>query len=255
MRFPVQSFLVFSCLYLGSSPSLAQMPTATEDITEISVCTQEWENSTNADMTGLYWDTFKAVFEPVGVELKVTFMPYKISIARARAKECDIAMGGYMNEYSDLLYAKWPHEVEAVIAVHATDTEFRDESSFIGKKTAWLKDYGFQRFLPAGIDYTEVRSETLGLRMLERARVDFFVDYEPHIENAAAVLGIDLGNYTLSPVAVLSKMVYPMFRHDDRGTALVDLYSRRMAELHQDGTLNLIFGKYQEGLYPAPAVD
>ena len=256
MRFPDPAYLIvvwLTCFGAAMGPAQAQGPSAATDITEISICTQEWVGLTNADMAGLYWDTLKAVFEPVGVKINVIFMPYKISIVRVRDKACDIALSGYLNEFSDLLYSPWPHEIEAVIAVHANDTKFSGQRSFISKKFAWVSDYGFELYLPADIDYTEVRSEALGLRLVERARVDFFVDYEPVVRKAAAEISFDLSGYTLSPVTALSKMVYPMFRHDERGATLVSLYTRRMAELHRDGTLDLIYKKYKNGLYPAPS--
>jgi polar amino acid transport system substrate-binding protein len=256
MRFLTPAYLIvtwLACFGVGMAPARAQEPAAAAGITEISVCTQEWEGDTNTDMTGLYWETLIAVFEPLGIKINPTYMPYKISIVRVRDKTCDIAMGGYMDEFPDLLYPHWPHETEAVIAVHAIDTEFKDKKSFIGKKIAWLSEYGFEAYLPAEIDYEEVRSEALALRMLERGRIDYFVDYVETVNKAAAETGIDLSGYTLSPVAALSELVYPMFRRDDRGATLVGLYDRRMAELHKDGALDRLFEKHLNGRYPAPS--
>ena len=231
-------------------PVYAQEPS--NNITEISVCTQEWVALTNYDMAGLYWDTIKAVFEPTGIKISETYMPYKISIVRVREKACDVAFSGYLNEYSDLLYSQWPHEVESVIAVHASDKQFHGQRSFINKKFAWVSDYGFELYLPANIEFTEVRSEVVGLVMLRRGSFDYFLDYEQVVKKAAVDASFDLSGYTFSPVIELSKMVYPMFRHDDRGAVLVSLYGRRMAELHKDGTLDLIYRKYKTGSYPAP---
>ena len=221
-------------------------------IAEISVCTQEWEGDTNKDMTGLYWDAFRAVFEPKGVKLNVTYMPYKISIVRVRDKVCDIAFSGYRGEFPDLLYSRWPHELEEVVAMHAKGITFNSFRSFAGKKIAWVNEYGFELFLPADTDYVEVRSEALGMRMLERGRVEYFIDYELTIQKAAAETGFDLSGYTFSPVPKLSEMVYPMFRKDERGAMLMALYERRMAALHKDGTLDRIYQKYRNRDFPAP---
>ena len=252
---PILMCAGLACFGAGMAPAQAQGLSAASAITEILVCTQLWDGDTNADMTGIYWDPFKAVFEPVGIKINVTFMPYKISIARVRAKTCDIAMSGYMNEYSDLLYPQWPQEIESVVALHASDMKFIDQLSFVGKKSAWLEGYGYDRYLPAEIDFIEVRSEVVGLWMLERGRIDYFVDYEDTTRKAALKTSFDLSKYSFSPVTELSQMVYPMFRHDDRGAILLELYNRRMSELHQDGTLDRIFEKYELGIYPAPSSD
>ena len=240
---PFAFLIIFWIAYIGVviTPAVAQEPTDAAGITDIFVCTKEWNGATNIDMTGYYWDTVLAVFEPSGVNVKVTFMPYMVSVARAQEQVCDMALGGYKNEFSGLLYPQWPLELEPVIALHRLGTIDDDDRGFIGKKVAWLKDYGFQAHLPADTDFTEVRSESTGLRMLERGRIDFFLDYEEDITEAAGELGIDLSAYVFSPVTVLSRLVYPMFAQNDRGRSLVDLYDRRMAELHQDGTAGTNF--------------
>ena len=255
MQKPLLAVIIFGASLTGSIHAADSFGVA--NVTAVTVCTQSWQGATNTDMTGLYWETFKAVFEPVGINIDATFMPYKLSIIRVRSGACDIAMSAFMNEFPDLFFPQWPHEAQRVKAVHASDIEFIGQQSFLGKKVGWLTDYGFQNFLTDDIDYTEVRSEALGLRMLERGGLDYFVDYEANIRKAAATIGVDLSKYTLSDVAVLSKNVYPMFRAGARGAELVRLYDRRMAELHQDGTLDLIFEKYREGrgAYPAPASD
>jgi polar amino acid transport system substrate-binding protein len=253
MRLSASVYLLIAFLAcFGTARTHAQEQSA--GITEISVCGPEstWRDAANVDTSGHFRDIIKAVFVPLGVKINLTFMPYKISIARVREKACDIALGGYTNEYSDLLYSQWPSEIESVTVVHASGAKFEDQRSFVGKKIAWLQGYGFEIHLPANIDYTEVRSEALGLRMLERGRLDYFLDYAETITSAAAQIGIDLEAYTLSPVPALSQPVYSMFTNDARGRSLVNLHDSRMAELHKDGTLDRIFEKYGLGLYPAP---
>ena len=88
MQFNALTYLFFACpLCLGSATTHAQKQSV--DMTEITVCTPEatWVASG-------FRDIFEAVFEPVGVNMQVNFMPYKISILRTREKKCDLAMGG-----------------------------------------------------------------------------------------------------------------------------------------------------------------
>ena len=239
--------LLLVATWVSATSAQDQASTSADDISEVVIFTQEWEGDTNADMTGIYWETLRAVFEPIGIELKVTFMPYNVSIIRVKAAECDMALSSYMNEYPELLYPDWPQEIEEVYALHGKSTRYRDQNSFVGKKSAWINDYHYEQFLPAGIDFTEVRSVALGLRMLERDRIDFFLDYDESIRSAAEETGVDLTGFVFSRVTKLAKRVYPMFRNNDRGRALVEIYDRRMAVLHKDGTLDRIFCPVQQG--------
>lgn len=242
----------------GLLPASALGASTTPSIEKIEVCTQEWANLTK-DKTGLYWDIFTAVFQPLKIKINRKLMPYKRSIDKVKEKTCDIALGSYKDKDHDVLYSQWPLEIEAVIAVHASGAKFSDDS-FSNKKFGWVKDYEFEDVLEdvldekdVKIDFTEVRSMAMGLKMLNRGEFDYFLGFEPDLKEAAEAASFDLSAYAISPVPKLSQMVYPVFRKDDRGEELVNLYSRRMAELHQDGTLDLIYAKYKSGAYPAPS--
>ena len=64
--------------------------------------------------------------------------------------------------------------------------------------------------------------------------------------------GTDMTPFVLSMVEALSKLVYPMFRNDPRGQAIMAIYERRMAKLHAEGTLDRIFKQDGYEGYPAP---
>ena len=136
--------------------------------------------------------------------------------------------------------------------MHSKATTYSNEQDLLGKKLAWLRDYHFEQYLPKGVEFKEVRTEILGMRMLDRGSIDFFIDYEPTIVKAAEEGGVDLSKLKLSEVLVLAKQVYPVFRDDARGQQIMAIYDRRMAELHADGTLDRLFRKYGYDGYPAP---
>ncbi len=47
---------------------------------EIIMASEEWTNATNRDGTGLYWDIFRAVYEPVGIKTKFIIQSYMESV-------------------------------------------------------------------------------------------------------------------------------------------------------------------------------
>ena len=163
-----------------------------------------------------------------------------------------MALSSYQNEYSDVIYPRWPQEVEEVVAMHRKDLPLRSARDLVGKKSAWVKDYHFEQFLPDSIEFSEVRSVALGLRNLERGRIDFFLDYAETVNDTASEMGQDLSAFNMTPVKELAKPVYPMFRDDERGAQLSSIYNERMSQLHKDGSLDRIFAKYEKGKYPTP---
>lgn len=244
---------ILACLFLTASTANGQQQSpAADDITRISVHTPQWDEYINDDWSGIYGETFKAIFDPLGIEIDLTIAPYEPSIKRVQEKQADVAMSVYRNEYPGVLYPQWPQELEKTIAVHSKATSYSNEQDLLGKKLAWVRNYHFERYLPKGIEFREVRTEVLGMRMLDRGSIDFFIDYEPTILMAAEAGGVDLSKLKLSEVLVLAKPVYPIFRDDARGQQIMAIYDRRMAELHADGTLDRLFKKYGYDGYPAP---
>lgn len=248
-------FLVatLTCLLLATSTANSQeQDPAADGITRISVHTPIWDEYINEDWSGIYGETFKAVFNPAGIEIDLTITPYESSIKQVQKKQADVAMSVYRNEYPGVLYPHWPQELEKAVAVHSKSITYTNEKDLLGKKLAWLRDYHFERYLPKGVEFKEVRTDILGMRMLDRGSIDFFIDYEPTIIKAAEEGGVDLSTLKLSPVTALAKPVYPIFRDDARGQKIMAIYDRRMTELHADGTLDRLFRKYGYDGYAVP---
>lgn len=241
-----------ACLLFVGLAANAQEPATANGITRITVNTPQWDGFISKDLSGIYGETFQAVFSPLGIEIDLTITPYELSIKRVQQFESDVAMGVSLNFDPGVLYPKWPQEVEKAIAVHAPSIAYSSEQDLLGKKLAWLRGYRFERYLPEGVEFEEVRTEILGMRMLERGRVDFFIDYQPTILKAAEKGNVDLSKLKLSNVKALAKPVFPIFRQDARGRKIMTIYDRRMAELYADGTLDRLFRKYGYDDYPAP---
>ena len=58
---------------------------------EIILASEEWANATNKDGTGLYWDIFRAVYEPVGIKTKFIIRSYKGSVSLVKKNQADAA--------------------------------------------------------------------------------------------------------------------------------------------------------------------
>ena len=55
--------------------------------TEIIMASEEWTNATNRDGTGLYWDIFRAVYEPVGIKTKFVIQSFDGSVSLVKKRD------------------------------------------------------------------------------------------------------------------------------------------------------------------------
>lgn len=149
-----------------------------------------------------------------------------------------------------VLYPNWPQEIEAVSVAYRKEDSFLGSSSLSGRRVGWVRGYGFEDSMPRGVEYREYRKEALAIRALATGRIDYFIDYEATIRLAAQMSGLDMVQLSLSSFPQLSEAVFPIFRKDDRGSELMQLYDQRMAALRADGTLDRIFASYGSDQYP-----
>ena len=66
---------------------------------------------TNIDGSGLYDETFKALFEPVGIKINMVFVPYETSLLNVRNKVADVALSVYFSGAPGVLFPEWPQEI------------------------------------------------------------------------------------------------------------------------------------------------
>ena len=75
---------------------------------EIILASEEWANATNKDGTGLYWDIFRAVYEPVGIKTKFIIHSYKGSVSLVKKNQADAAVGIHPEKIQGALSSQYP---------------------------------------------------------------------------------------------------------------------------------------------------
>ena len=93
------------CSVLFCSGALAQAA----ELDRVRIASEAWPGHTNADGSGLAWDIFRKVFEPVGVQLAIQSVPYTRSIGLVQRGEADAWVEGRS-------IAEWDVAAAALIA-------------------------------------------------------------------------------------------------------------------------------------------
>jgi polar amino acid transport system substrate-binding protein len=128
-KIAVLSSLTF-ILFLQCNVSLAApLPT------EINIASEEWENSVQADGTGLYLDILRLIYEPLGIKVECTITDYARSVALVKQGKKDVWLGSYMDEEENIIYPKWHFDADIVAAIYkkTPDFQWQGEKSLAGK--------------------------------------------------------------------------------------------------------------------------
>lgn len=215
---------------------------------QVRLASERWEDYTNADGTGIAWDILRKVFEPAGVKVEVLSVPYSRAIGLVKRGEADAWVGSYHEESTDNLYPRWNFDTDHIYALSLTSKPVPELEKLSQFKLSWVRGYDYQDYLPSVGEYREVQRREGILPMLERGRVDFYIDAQTEVEyvlNQAAAG--ERRRFRSTHIAELP--LYLAFGKTEKGRALMELFDQRMEKLVASGELREIF-KHWKQPYP-----
>jgi ABC-type amino acid transport substrate-binding protein len=214
----------------------------------VMAVSEEWDDYTMADGTGMGWDILRKVFEPAGFKLHTETQPYTRAVGLVQKGEADVWVGSYKDE-TQSLYPRWNYDTDHIYALGQASRPVPTLATIGEYRLAWVRSYEFQRYLPNIRHYTEVQRRTGILDMLEHGRADYYIDAKTEIQDILHQAG-DPKAYTLTHIAELP--LYIGFSDTARGRELRDVFDRRMDELVPSGELRPIFTHWKQP-YPFEA--
>ncbi|MDP3845200.1 MAG: transporter substrate-binding domain-containing protein [Pseudomonas sp.] len=235
--------ILLGCLLANSLMLSAAQARETTPSAEFRVASEAWENHSNADGSGLAWDLLRAVFEPVGVKLKITSVPYTRALGLAQRGKVDAVLGLYLNEAEGIAYPRWPYADDAVVALGLARAPAPTLQSLAKYRLIWVRGYAYQSQIPNLTNYQEVQRRDGIPQMLKQGRADFYIDDDDEVKILLAATEHPQ-EFKVTPLQYLP--VYLGFAHTVHGRAMQALYEQRMPQLLRAGTLRPIFARYQQ---------
>ncbi|MBF0288153.1 MAG: transporter substrate-binding domain-containing protein [SAR324 cluster bacterium] len=239
----MKRLLVFGLFFLYSLPLLAG------EIKTIHVVSEEWEEATNKDGTGLYWDIFRAIYTPHSIKLTTQIVPYARSVTMVQQKKADVFVAAYKDEVNGVLYSKWHFDVDNVSAlfIKGKIKEWKGPETLRGKRVGWIHKYKYDQYLSVKVEKREVKHRVQALSMLQKGRLDFFidavVDLEDELKNSKIADQFEMK-------AVMSLNLYMCFAQTKQGELLRDLFDQGMDKLLKSGELKALYDKWEWGDVP-----
>ena len=228
-------------IVLCTFASLAQASTPVPG--KIVLASEEWNDYTNKDGSGLAWDVLRQVFEPAGITVHTRSVPYTRSIGLAQRGEVDGCVGTYREEASGVLYPRWNFDADHVYALGLATAPTPTLATLGKYRLAWVRGYRYENYLPNIKRYNQIERRNGILSMLKQGRADYYIDALTEIE-AVVRDAADPAQYRYSHLAELP--LFLGFADTPQARALMALYDRRMAELVKSGELKPVFEKWQQ---------
>jgi polar amino acid transport system substrate-binding protein len=211
---------------------------------EIILVSEEWANATNRDGTGLYWDIFRAVYEPVGIKTKFIIRSYKGSVSLVKKNKIDAAVGIYPEETKGALFSKYPFVKDYVLVLFKKNklNQWNGQETLRNKKVGWIKGYSYDDYLEVPVIKKEFNRRESILRRLDKDQLDFFMDTRNDVESVLSKGIIDVSRYTVETVLELER--YLVFANNKKGQELKTIFDHRFPHLVKSGEIEKLFAKW-----------
>jgi polar amino acid transport system substrate-binding protein len=193
----------------------------------IRVVSDIWPDSAEENGQGVYWDLVRMVYEPIGIKVETTIMPYGIGVAEVMSGAADAWLCAYLDDTDWALYSRDSFDFDKVCAAMRTAdaASFAGLSSLTGRRTGWMRDYGYDQYLPVKMYRKEFSDRAAGLFMLKQGSIDFFLDNETELVNAVVVSGFA---DALTTRYVTDLPLYVGFNPAARGKRFKQLWDERI---------------------------
>lgn len=229
-RFIFTVLFVFLCAVLYS-----------EDKT-IKIVTEEWEDCTNADGTGIYFDIVRAIFEKNGYTLDIGIMKYIQAKKRVQSGESDMVLGVYEGEETGVIFPKYHFSSDDVTVLYLKGGSYKNEKSLEKKNVGWIRGYSYEKYIKTNMNMQKLDERESGVNMLVKKRLDYFIDNLFDIEGTIEGLGLDSKIFETKLIKFLN--LYPCFANNEKGATLSKIWDKEMDKLVKNGKIKELHEEY-----------
>jgi len=208
---------------------------------EVHVVSEMWEDCTNEDGTGLYFEILREIFPEPEYQLKLEIVPYARSVAMVQNKAADLYVASYYAETEGVLYPgkEMFFDADKVVAVYLKGMSFSGQADLTGKTVGWMRGYAYDEYLDVEVKPYEIDNRENGLKMVQHGRLDYFLGAQSDVEKIDAELMEDL-----EVTHCLNLYLYYAFTDTEKGQELLRVYKEKYPELIESGKMKALFEKW-----------
>jgi ABC-type amino acid transport substrate-binding protein len=220
-------------------------------IKNINVVAPEWEDYTNVDGTGLYWDILRSIYSNQGVKLKHSSVSWNRALKMVTKYQVyNAIVGEYLDSEEPLIFPKYPIDVEYLSVLSKnSEVAFVDMSSLTGKRVGWLKDYDLIDESERDFTLREYRTVQQGLELLNTGKLDYMIEEWDEIASVLSTNNLSLENYQMKEMPEGTD-VYVAFADNAISKVLIEIYNEEVEAMVKSGSMQAIYKKWDLGEMP-----
>jgi len=224
-------------------------------IKTINVVAPMWEEYTNADGSGMYWDILRSIYSTAGIKLKPSIVPWNRAMKMVTKYQIyNAIVGEYLDSEEALLFPKYPIDVEYMsVLAKKSATDWQGVESLVGKRVGWIKDYDVIKEQDRNFTFREYRTTEQGIELLNSGKLDYIIDEWDELAIVLKGKNLAIENYNMNEMPEGTD-VYVAFANNAISKVLIEIYNEQAALMVKDGRMQAIYKKWELGEMP-PALD
>ena len=217
---------------------------SSQAIKEIYIVTENWDDLTNKDGSGLYFDLVRMIYEPVGVDVKIKIYPYNRASNMVKKRQADMWLGSYINEANYAIYPKYYFDHDIVTAMYKTKKypEFNGIKSLTGQRVCWIRGYSYDEHINVKVKKNLRNDRKSILQSLDKDRFDIYLDAKFDMQDGIDKIKFNIKKYSF--YEIFRFKLYPAFRNDKRGELLTEIWNKQFKIMLDNGSLRKLYMKH-----------
>ncbi|GBC59989.1 hypothetical protein DENIS_0931 [Desulfonema ishimotonii] len=247
--------VVLVCLFVGGTHAASGQDWEKTD--GLHIVTPLWEKQTNEDGTGLFFEIVRSVYELAGIEMEYKIVPWKRARNMVNKNQADAMLCAWREDAQKQgqRIPEYPMftEYTAVVFKKARIEDWKGVPSVRSKNAVWLRGYDYHttsHLKGMQLDWTEVDRYKQAWEMLNRDRVDFYIEALIDIEQYVRDQKMDTRLWRIE--ILWGNNTYIAFGDSERSKKLIGIYDKNIIQLFKTGRLKAIYDKWGVRFSPDP---
>jgi polar amino acid transport system substrate-binding protein len=235
-------FFLAIVIFIGTGQKVSAQTQA--GVNQVTFASESWALATEKDGSGLYWDLFRAVYEPVGIEVNTTIRSYQGSVNLLEHQLVDAMVGAYENEIGKGIYPKNYFAVDIVVAVGRNEkmASWEGQKTIENKRVGWIKGYSYDEYLDVNVIKNTFNDRESIFRGLDHGRIDYGLDARADITEFLLSGKGRADQYATQ--TLLELKLFTVFAMTEKGRKLAHIFDQRFSELLQSGEVQKLYNHY-----------
>jgi polar amino acid transport system substrate-binding protein len=236
--------------------SVMASPAWAQSIKSVKLATEEWEDNTNADGTGSFFEIIKAAFAMSDIKMEFVIVPYERSVEMTRSAEVDAWVASYDEEEDFALFPEWHFDADIVTAVYKKSRfpDFDGIENLSGKTVSWIRGYAYDEYIEEDMQIYRLDKRQSAMEMLVRDRIDIYLDAQAEIEvmteDPEFNRKIKFNPESFEFREILRLKLFLAFSDTPRSRELIKIWDTNFPKLLESGEVRRIYDKYEVETFP-----